>query len=201
MTEVAIDPDLYESQLERLALLSDDLGLARRRWVAKRRPMVEKGSTGQSVPHSLLRVQAELAKQILALESELGLTLMSQRKAGRAVSGGRPAGAASAADRAQPPRRRSNVIAYRAGYVKHLTPDDAVELGAAAAAHAAECLLERGVDPDSCPRLLAALEQGVAQVVAARERGRDVGSIASTWPRSTSDSTRSSRSTSCRSRR
>jgi hypothetical protein len=110
MTAVAIDPDLFESQLERLALLSDDLALARRRWFAKRRPMVEKGSTGQSVPHSLLRVQAELAKQILALESELGLTLMSQRKAGRAVRGGRPAGAASAADRAQPPRRKGNVI-------------------------------------------------------------------------------------------
>jgi hypothetical protein len=56
-----------------------------------------------------------------------------------------------------------------------LTPDEALELGRVAAAHAAECLLERGVDPDSCPRLLAALEQGVAQAVAARERGCDVG--------------------------
>jgi hypothetical protein len=56
-----------------------------------------------------------------------------------------------------------------------LTPDEALELGAVAAAHAAECLLERGVDPDSCPLLLAALERGVAEVVAARELGRDVG--------------------------
>jgi hypothetical protein len=56
-----------------------------------------------------------------------------------------------------------------------LTPDDALELGAVAAAHAAACLLERGVDPDSCPRLLAALESWVAQVVAARERGLNVG--------------------------
>jgi hypothetical protein len=113
MDAVAIEPGLYAAQLERLALLNDDLALARKRWIAKRRPMVEQGSTGQSVTHSLLRVQAELGKQILGLESELGLTLLSQRKAGRAVRGGRPQGAASARDRAQPPRRKANVVPMR----------------------------------------------------------------------------------------
>jgi hypothetical protein len=90
--------------------LNDDRALARRRWIAKKRPLVEQGSTGQQIPHSLLRVQAELGKQILVLESELGLTLLGQRKAGRAVRGGRPPGTASTPDRARPPRRRGNLI-------------------------------------------------------------------------------------------
>jgi hypothetical protein len=110
MREAAIDPDLFEAQLERLAQLNDDLAHARRRWVARKRPLTEAGSTGQHVPHSLLRVQAELGKQILGLESELGLTPVSRRKIGHAVRGGRPAGAASARDRAQPPRRKGKLI-------------------------------------------------------------------------------------------
>jgi P27 family predicted phage terminase small subunit len=109
MDAVATDADLYEEQLERLAFLRDDLALARRRWVARKRPLTEAGSTGQHVPHSLLRVQSDLRKEISGLESELGLTLASQRKLGRAVRGGRPAGAASAPDRRQAPARRGKV--------------------------------------------------------------------------------------------
>jgi hypothetical protein len=105
MEAIAVDVDLFEAQLERLALLHDDLALARRRWINKKRPMVDRGSTGQEVPSVLLRVQAELAKQILELETQLGLTLMAQRRSGHGVRGGRPAGSASAPDRAQPPMR------------------------------------------------------------------------------------------------
>jgi hypothetical protein len=110
METVAIEPDLFEAQLERLGHLNDDLALARRRWTARKCPMDEQGSNGNRVAHVLVRVQAELSKQILALEGELGLTLTSQRKAGRAVRGGRPQGAASARDRAQPPLRKAKVV-------------------------------------------------------------------------------------------
>jgi hypothetical protein len=111
MAAIAVDADLFEGQLERLANLADDLALARKRWIAKRRPLVEQGSAGQNVIHSLVRVQAELSKQILTLETELGLTLVGQRKTGHGVRGGRPQGAASAPDRAgSPSRRKGNVF-------------------------------------------------------------------------------------------
>lgn len=108
MQATAVDAELFEAPLERLALLNDDLALARRRWVARKCPLAEGGSTTNRVPHVLLRVQGDLGRQILQLEQELALTPTAQRKIGRGVRGGRPQGAASAPDRAQPPRRRSS---------------------------------------------------------------------------------------------
>jgi hypothetical protein len=122
MEATGTDADLFEEPLTRLAELHDDLALARRRWVAKRRPMSEKGSTGQQIPSVYLRVMSDLRKEISGLETELALTVLSQRKAGRAVRG-RPPGAASAADRRQPPTRR------RAEVVKLMPPSVREALG------------------------------------------------------------------------
>ena len=106
LAAVGVDAGLFGKQLDRLADLNDDLALARERWVRAKKPMTEMGSHKQRVPHTLLKVQAEYGRQILALESELGLTLLSQRRASQSSRGGRPKGAASAADRVlEPPVR------------------------------------------------------------------------------------------------
>jgi hypothetical protein len=61
------------------------------------------------------------------------------------------------------------------------TVEDAIEAGAIARAEAEERLVERGYELEPYERVLAALEYGMTQVVAAHARG---------WPRTIADTRR-----------
>ncbi len=89
-------------------MLVDDLAAARAGWDGR---FTDSGSAGQERKHPLVGVMADLRREILELETELALTPAGQRKLGRSPVGGRPAGAASAKDRAAwPPVRQLKAV-------------------------------------------------------------------------------------------
>jgi hypothetical protein len=62
------------------------------------------------VSNPVLRELDRVERRAAEFREALGLTPTGRRRLGRQIQGGRPRGAASARDRAQPPRRKSNVI-------------------------------------------------------------------------------------------
>jgi phage terminase small subunit len=86
--------------VERYARLIDQLALADAEWNAAGCPMTALGSAKQEQPHPLLKVQAELRRQALDLESALGLTVGSRTSMARRRGG---PGVAHAADRSARP--------------------------------------------------------------------------------------------------
>jgi hypothetical protein len=84
------DPQASAEAVDRYARLVDQLALADDEWIAAGRPLVGVGSAGRAQPHALLRVQAELRRQLAEAEASLGLTVgartaMARRQGGRGV--------------------------------------------------------------------------------------------------------------------
>lgn len=106
---VAVDVAFVAPQLDRLARLSDQLALAEQRWVKAGRPLTAPGSQGQDVPHALLRVMADLRRQIADHEKALGLDVGARAPSGWAR------GHARSPDRQMPSRRGAEVVALPPG--------------------------------------------------------------------------------------
>jgi hypothetical protein len=107
---VAVDVALVAPTLERLARLADVLALAEKRWADAGRPLTAPGSKGQDAPHALLRVQADVRRQIADHEKALGLTPASRSAIGPS---GWARGHARSPDRQMPPRRGARVVPLR----------------------------------------------------------------------------------------
>jgi phage terminase small subunit len=100
------DPIASRAAVERYAVLSDRLELAGQHWTALGRPMIATGSKGQEQAHPLLRLEADLRRQVLELEAVLGLNVAARAALGRRQS-------LRAADRRATAPRPGAVIALR----------------------------------------------------------------------------------------
>jgi len=87
-----------------------DVARLRRRWIAEGSPELDEGSRGQQVAHPLLGAIRDAERWAHELGGTLGLDPMARRRLSRRAGAGRPAGAASAADRAAPTRRRLKAV-------------------------------------------------------------------------------------------
>jgi P27 family predicted phage terminase small subunit len=77
----------------------------RREWKRLGRPVLITGPRGAVRAHPLLAAIDRAERQAAELGDALGLTPVGRMKLSLRVAGGRPQGAASAADRSTPPRR------------------------------------------------------------------------------------------------
>lgn len=102
------DPPLSRDALFRYCEAIDVWTHVRDEWVKLGRPVYAfGGATGTAeVAHPLLRELHTARKEAQALGSALGFDPSGRRRLSRRSGAGRPQGAASAADRAQPARRR-----------------------------------------------------------------------------------------------
>ena len=176
LAEIGEDLDLNVSALRAYAHSESIATSIREQWLAEPRAVLT-GGRGAQVANPVLRELDRAERRAADLRDALGLTPLSRRRAGRAVRAGRPAGAASARDRAQPPsRRRAEVAALIRRRCARLlaTVDDAIQAGAIAREEAERRPLTRGLDPAKYGRLLDELRHATEQVVAAHELGLDV---------------------------
>lgn len=95
------DARLFQAAIDRYANAVEVADQARRTWEADGRPLWTKGYSGQDVEHPLIRTMDRLDRAAAQFGAALGLDPASAARMGRGR--GRPAGAASAADRAAPP--------------------------------------------------------------------------------------------------
>jgi phage terminase small subunit len=79
-------------------------------WKRLGHPELAPGSTGQPALHPLLGAIERAERFAFELGQSLGLDPDSRRRMSRRIGAGRPAGAASAADRAAPARRRLRAV-------------------------------------------------------------------------------------------
>jgi P27 family predicted phage terminase small subunit len=107
LIELGEAPQLSRASLARYAHACARAAMLERRWRALGAPVLTSGSAGQDAPHPLLAAIEKAERWAHELGSALGLDPQARRKLSQRVTGGRPAGAASAADRAQPPLRRT----------------------------------------------------------------------------------------------
>jgi P27 family predicted phage terminase small subunit len=80
------DPTTSRAAVERFAVLHDRLALAQERWTALGRPLTATGSKGQEQAHPLLRLEADLRREVLAVEDALGLNVAARAALGRRQS-------------------------------------------------------------------------------------------------------------------
>jgi len=109
LMEIGEAPDLSDGAVDRYA---DAVGVWRAledAWKRLGQPATALGgATGSAqVPHPLIAEIASARREAAHAGSLLGLDPQSRRKLAMRVAGGRPQGAASAADRAAPPLRRT----------------------------------------------------------------------------------------------
>jgi P27 family predicted phage terminase small subunit len=109
LREIAEDPELSASALLAYAHAESVAASLREQWRVDPRAVLT-GGRGAKAANPILRELERAEKLAAELREALGLTPAGRRRIGRAVQGGRPAGAASARDRAQPPRRRGKVV-------------------------------------------------------------------------------------------
>jgi P27 family predicted phage terminase small subunit len=112
LEQLGEDAELSRGALDRYAFAVSAWRELERQWFEAGRPATSLGgSTGTvEVPHPLV-AQVERARLHAAdLGERLGLDPQGRRKLSRRAGAGRPQGAASAADRAAPPRRRLKAV-------------------------------------------------------------------------------------------
>jgi P27 family predicted phage terminase small subunit len=110
--ELGEDAELSVGAVERYAFAVSAWRELERQWLEAGRPATSLGgSTGTvEVPHPLV-AQVERARLHAAdMAERLGLDPQARRRLSRRAGAGRPQGAASAADRAAPPRRRLKAV-------------------------------------------------------------------------------------------
>jgi P27 family predicted phage terminase small subunit len=107
LAEIGEAPELSRGALDRYARAVGVWRQLERDWVKLGRPALALGgATGKvEVPHPLLGQIALARREAATLGGLLGLDPQGRRKLSRRVGAGRPPGAASAPDRAAPPRR------------------------------------------------------------------------------------------------
>ena len=112
LVELGDDPALSAGALDRYAFAVSAWRELERQWLEAGRPATSVGgSTGVvEVPHPLVAMVERAREHAAALGDRLGLDPQARRRLSRRASAGRPAGAASAADRAAPPRRRLKAV-------------------------------------------------------------------------------------------
>jgi P27 family predicted phage terminase small subunit len=110
--ELGEDPELSRGALDRYAFAVSAWRELERQWLEAGRPATSVGgSTGLvEVPHPLVAQLAQARSHAAELGERLGLDPQARRKLSRRAGAGRPAGAASALDRAAPPRRRLKAV-------------------------------------------------------------------------------------------
>jgi P27 family predicted phage terminase small subunit len=99
------NPALSRGAIDRYAAAVSMVAALRAEWKRLGHPAVLTGSRGGVSAHPLPRMIERAERQAAELGELLGLSPLARRKLGRHVQGGRPPGAASAPDRAAPPRR------------------------------------------------------------------------------------------------
>jgi P27 family predicted phage terminase small subunit len=106
------DATLSRGAIERYALAVGAWRELERAWLDAGRPSTTLGgSTGSvEVPHPLVAQLAQARAHAAELGDRLGLDPQARRRLARRTGAGRPAGAASAPDRAAPPRRRLKAV-------------------------------------------------------------------------------------------
>jgi phage terminase small subunit len=124
LAEIAEDIDLNAPALRAYAHAESIAASLRAEWWADP-TAVQKGARGATHANVLLREIDRAERRAADLRSDLGLTPVSRRRAGRAVRGGRPRGAASAADRRQPPVRKGKLIPLSPAVERALARADA----------------------------------------------------------------------------
>jgi P27 family predicted phage terminase small subunit len=103
LVEIGEVPQLSVGAVERYARAAGLAERLRAEWESVGAPGTVTGSRGAVREHPLLLAIARAEAQVADLGDRLGLTPVSRGRLGRTV--GRPAGAASAADRRSPSRR------------------------------------------------------------------------------------------------
>jgi phage terminase small subunit len=112
LRELGEDPGLSLEPLAALARTLGDVARLRAEWRAAGSPGVTEGSANQLTVHPLVVSIERLERWAHELGESLALDPQARRKLARRVGAGRPAGAASAPDRAPsaPPRRRLKAV-------------------------------------------------------------------------------------------
>jgi P27 family predicted phage terminase small subunit len=112
LVELGEDPALSAGALDRYAFAVSAWRELEARWLEAGRPATALGgSTGTvEVPHPLVAQLATAREHAASLADRLGLDPQARRRLSRRAGAGRPAGAASAPDRAAPPRRRLKAV-------------------------------------------------------------------------------------------
>jgi P27 family predicted phage terminase small subunit len=109
LAEIGEDADLSAPALRAYAHAESVVAMVRAQWYADPEA-VKTGGRGAKTANPVLRELERAEKRAAELRDALGLTPAGRRRIGSSVRGGRPAGAASARDRAQPPRRKGRVV-------------------------------------------------------------------------------------------
>jgi len=112
LEQLGEDAELSRGALDRYAFAVSAWRELERQWVEAGRPATSfGGSTGSvEVPHPLVGQLAQARSHAADLGERLGLDPQGRRKLSRRAGAGRPPGAASAPDRAAPPRRRLKAV-------------------------------------------------------------------------------------------
>ena len=112
LVELGEDPALSAGALARYAFAVSAWRELERQWLELGRPATTVGgSTGSvEVPHPLVAQLVSARAHAAELGERLGLDPQARRKLSRRAGAGRPPGAASAPDRAAPPRRRLKAV-------------------------------------------------------------------------------------------
>jgi hypothetical protein len=108
VTELGDDPELSRPALLAYARVESTVAMLREQWLADPRGVLV-GGRGALRANPILAELAKWEKLASELRDSLALSPTGRRRAGRAVRG-RPQGAASAADRRQPPTRRAGNV-------------------------------------------------------------------------------------------
>jgi P27 family predicted phage terminase small subunit len=106
LAEIGEPVELSLEPLAAYARAASDVAELRRQWNAEGRKGTETGARGLPAPNPLLVAIDKAERLALELRGALGLDPQSRRRLSRRVGAGRPAGAASAADRSAPTKRR-----------------------------------------------------------------------------------------------
>lgn len=109
MEAMGEDVSLSVEPLRAYARACSDVALLRQQWGEDGQPLIARSANGQPIPHPYLGMIERAERWAAECAATLALDPQARRKLSRSV--GRPAGAASAPDRAQPPRRRLKAAA------------------------------------------------------------------------------------------
>jgi P27 family predicted phage terminase small subunit len=111
LVELGEAVELSLEPLGTYARAMSDVAELRRQWAKDGRDGMVLGARGLPVPHPLLGAIEKAERLALEAGGLLGFDPQARRRLSRRVTGaGRPAGAASAADRAAPTRRRLKAV-------------------------------------------------------------------------------------------
>jgi P27 family predicted phage terminase small subunit len=109
LVELGEDVEINTAALRAYAHAESVATSVRAQWQANPRAMLT-GGRGAKTANPVLRELERVERLAAELHDAFGLTPAGRRKLSRSVRGGRPAGAASAPDRARPARRRLRAV-------------------------------------------------------------------------------------------